>query len=99
MSLVVRSILLGAAVSLTACTTPYATMRAGPWEYRLGYRDGCDEGYAYAGSPFYAQAYTRPAAPTAEPYRSGWVDGFNRCLDNYQHFQRTVNFLIGPPLG
>jgi len=99
MSLVDRLILLGAAVSLTACTTPYATMPPGPWEYRLGYRDGCDEGYAYAGSPFYRQAYVRPAPPAAEPYRSGWIVGFDRCLDNYQHFQRTVNFLIGPPSG
>jgi hypothetical protein len=97
MSTVTRSILLGAAVSLAACTTPYATMPPGPWEYRLGYRDGCDDGYAYAGSPFYQQAYTLPAAPTVEPYRSGWVAGFDRCLDNYQHLQRTVNFLIGPP--
>lgn len=99
MSLVARSILLCVALALAACTTPYATMPPGPWEYRLGYRDGCDEGYAYAGSPFYKQAYTLPAAPTAEPYRTGWITGFDRCLDNYQHFQRTVNFLIGPPLG
>ncbi|HKP27511.1 MAG TPA: hypothetical protein VJV39_26825 [Dongiaceae bacterium] len=99
MSLAVRPILFGAMVSLTACTTPYDTMPPGPWEYRLGYRDGCDEGYAYAGSPLYRQTSTRPAAPTAEPYRSGWLAGFDRCLDNYQHFQRTVNFLIGPPLG
>jgi len=99
MSLVARSILLGAAVSVAACTTPMATMPPGTWEYRLGYRDGCDKGYSYAGSPFYQQTYARPAPPTAEPYRAGWVEGFDRCLENYQHFQRTVNFLIGPPLG
>ena len=97
MSLVARLILLGAVVSLTACTTPYATMPPGPWEYRLGYRDGCDDGYAYAGSPFYQQATTLPTAPATKPYRNGWLAGFDRCLDNYQHFQRTVNFLFGPP--
>ena len=97
MSLMARSVLLCTAVALTGCTTPYATMPPGPWEYRLGYRDGCDAGYAYAGSPFYEQVDTLPAAPTAEPYRSGWLAGFDRCLDNYQHIQRTVNFLVGPP--
>lgn len=97
MSLMARSVLLCTAVALTGCTTPYATMPPGPWEYRLGYRDGCDEGYAYAGSPFYEQVDTLPAPPTAEPYRSGWLAGFDRCLDNYQHIQRTVNFLVGPP--
>ena len=99
MSLSTRLAFLAAILSLAGCTTPYATMPPGPWEYRLGYRDGCDDGYAYAGSPFYKQVYTLPARPTAEPYRTGWVEGFDRCLDNYQHFQRTVNFLIGPPLG
>ena len=89
--------LLGAVVAVAGCTTPMATMPPGPWEYRLGYRDGCDSGYAYAGSPFYRQLVARPQAPTVEPYRSGWIAGFDRCLDNYQHLQRTVNFLVGPP--
>jgi hypothetical protein len=97
MDLMIRLTLLGVLASLAACTTPMSTMPPGPWEYRLGYRDGCDDGYAYAGSPFYRQARALPATPTAEPYRSGWIAGFDRCLDNYQHFQRTVSFLIGPP--
>ena len=42
---------------LTACTTPMFTMPPGPPSYRVGFHDGCDTGYAYAGSPFYQRAF------------------------------------------
>jgi hypothetical protein len=73
------------------------TMPPGPPEYRVGYYDGCDSGYAYAGSPFYQPLVAEPEAPAGEPYRTGWQQGFRHCLANYQHIQKTVNFLIGPP--
>jgi hypothetical protein len=97
MSLMARLIILGAAVSVAGCTTPMFTMPPGPHAYRVGYYDGCDSGYGYAGSPFYQQIEVAPPAPGTEPYRSGWQAGFDRCRANYQHIQRTVNFLIGPP--
>ena len=93
-----RLALLIAAASLAGCTTPMFTMPPGPRDYRVGYHDGCDAGYAYAGSPFYQPIAFLPAAPGAEPYRTGWQDGFERCSANYQHIQRTANFLLGPPL-
>jgi hypothetical protein len=100
MDLTTRLILLCVLASLAACTTPTFTMPPGPRDYRVGYYDGCDAGYAYAGSPFYEPIDAEPAAPAgAELYRTGWQIGFNRCRGNYQHIQRTVNFLIGPPLG
>ncbi|HEY3148833.1 MAG TPA: hypothetical protein VGJ75_20895 [Dongiaceae bacterium] len=93
-----RSALLSTCVVLAACTTPMFTMPPGPHDYRVGFHDGCDAGYAYAGSPFYAALDTAPTAPAGEPYRSGWQLGFNRCSANYRHIQETVNFLLGPPL-
>jgi hypothetical protein len=93
----VRLTFLGVAISLAGCTTPMFTMPPGPREYRVGFHDGCDAGYAYAGSPFYEPIAVPPAAPRTEPYRSGWISGFGECAGNYQHIQKTVNFLLGPP--
>lgn len=98
MHLATRSALCGVGAMLAACTTPMFTMPPGPPDYRTGFHDGCDAGYAYAGSPFYAPLPMEPEAPGTEPYRSGWLVGYNRCRANYQHIQETVNFLLGPPL-
>jgi hypothetical protein len=92
-----RLIVLVAAGSLAACTTPMFTMPPGPQAYRVGFHDGCDAGYAYAGSPFYKPIAALPAPPTAEPYRSGWLNGFGRCRASYQRIQSTVSLLLGPP--
>ena len=92
-----RLVALGAALSLAGCTTPTFTMPPGPQAYRVGFHDGCDAGYAYAGSPFYEPIATLPAAPGVEPYRSGWVEGFERCRASYQRIQSTVSLLFGPP--
>jgi len=96
MDLTIRLTLLGVLASLAACTTPMFTMPPGPRDYRVGYHDGCDAGYAYAGSPFYEPIDVEPAAPGAAPYRDGWQAGFSQCLGNYLHIQRTANFLLGP---
>lgn len=81
---------------LTACTTPMFTMPPGPPDYRVGFHDGCDAGYAYAGSPFYEQGEaTQP--PSVEPYASGWQAGFARCASSYQRIQRATDRMLGPP--
>jgi hypothetical protein len=92
-----RFAVLGAALALAACTTPMFTMPSGPQDYRIGFHDGCDAGYAYAGSPFYEPIATLPPVPEVEPYRSGWLGGFERCRKSYQRIQHTVNRLFGPP--
>jgi len=89
--------LLCAAALLAACTTPMFTMPPGPHDYRVGFRDGCDAGYAYAGSPFYEQAEVAAPPSSDEPYASGWQSGFERCKGNYQRIQRTVRTVLGPP--
>jgi hypothetical protein len=89
--------LAGAVVSLAACTTPMFTMPPGPTDYRIGFYDGCDAGYAYAGSPFYHQATTTGLTRTDEPYHAGWQAGFDRCRGSYQRIQKTVSSVLGPP--
>jgi len=85
--------------ALAACTTPMFTMPPGPEPYRVGYYEGCNAGYDYAGSPFAAP--TAPAAnANVDPwYQSGFTEGFERCKNNYQHMQKTINSVLGPPLG
>jgi hypothetical protein len=85
------------AVLLAACTTPMFTMPPGPHDYRVGFHDGCDAGYAYADSPFYAPADAAAPASSDEPYVSGWQSGFEQCRGSFQRIQRTVSTVLGPP--
>jgi hypothetical protein len=89
-------VVLGPAL-LAACTTPMFTMPPGPEAFRIGYRDGCDAGYAYAGSPFYEQSNVTAPPPATKDYTFGWHAGFEQCAANYQRMQRAVNVLLGPP--
>ena len=82
---------------LTACTTPMFTMPPGPPDYRAGFHDGCDAGYAYAGSPFYRHADVRQPPVSDEPYATGWQAGFESCRTSYQRIQRATSSILGPP--
>jgi hypothetical protein len=82
---------------LTACTTPMFTMPPGPQDFRVGFHDGCDAGYAYAGSPFYRHSETTRPPASDEPYASGWQAGFAQCASSYQRIQRATSVLFGPP--
>jgi hypothetical protein len=83
---------------LGACTTPMTTMPPGPEAYRIGYYDGCDAGYAYAGSPFYEHSDQTEPPPATADYTHGWHAGFHRCAGSFQRIQRGVFVLLGPPL-
>jgi hypothetical protein len=82
---------------LAACTTPMFTMPPGPEAYRMGYHDGCDAGYAYAGSPFYEHSDVTEPPPAKPDYTYGWHAGFQKCAGSYQSIQRAGNLLLGPP--
>jgi hypothetical protein len=82
---------------LTGCTTPMFTMPPGPEGYRIGYYDGCDAGYAYAGSPFYEKSDVTEPPPATEDYTDGWNAGFQRCAASYQRIQRAISVPLGPP--
>jgi hypothetical protein len=82
---------------LTACTTPMFTMPPGPPDFRVGYYDGCDAGYAYAGSPFYEHSDVTEPPVSSEDYVTGWQEGFVKCKSSYQRIQRALNVAYGPP--
>lgn len=83
-------------VILAGCSTPMFTMPPGLEDYRVGFHDGCDEGYAYAGSPFATSPASAPARSN-EIYASGWQAGFEHCKYHYQRIQRVVSTVFGPP--
>jgi len=81
---------------LAGCTTPMSTMPPGAEGFRIGYYDGCDGGYAYAGSPFYEQSDVMDPPPNAKPaYASGWRAGFQKCATHFQRMQRAVSVFAG----
>ena len=88
--------LIGVLCVLAACSTPN-TAPPGPKDYRIGFQDGCDAGYAYAGSPYHEPSQAVDPQRTDEPYRTGWKAGFSRCKRHYQRVQSTVHHLFGPP--
>ena len=97
--LVPRSIQAGlrflAAVARGAGSTPTWTSPPGPERFQIGYKDGCDAGYASAGSPFYERA-DNPAVPEADAdYQDGWRMGFYECEKSYNHFQATLHSMFG----
>ena len=92
-----KGLLLAVVGLLAGCTTPAVTMPPGPPAYRVGFHDGCDAGYAYAGSPFYGAENIVEPLQLQEPYLSGWQAGFDRCRASYQRIQRTVAAVFGPP--
>lgn len=90
--------LAGAALAVLAgCSTPTFTAPPGPPAFRIGYTDGCDTGYAWAGSPLYRRI-ERPVPPrTDEPYLTGWKDGFQRCRRHMRRVEWNLHSILGTP--
>ena len=83
---------------LSGCTTPMFTMPAGTTNYRVGFAEGCDAGYAVAGSPFYSKLDGAEPRRGEEDFQAGWFAGFNRCKTSYERVQNTIASFLGPPL-
>lgn len=98
-NILTRGVFLPVALALLAgCTTPYATLPPGSTAYRTGFAEGCDAGYAVAGSPFYAKLEEARPQRSDEDYIGGWARGFHRCKSNYERVQSTIASFLGPPL-
>ena len=90
----VGSIILAAAL-LGACSTPTWTSPPGPERFQVGYKEGCDAGYATAGSPFYDRIDAPPVPEADADYQNGWRWGFYECEKSYNHFQATLHSMFG----
>ena len=84
-------------VLLAGCTTPSFSLPPGTKDFREGYAEGCDAGYAVAGSPFYSYRDKAEPPPKGDPRRVGWLAGYDRCKRNYERIQGTLHALFGPP--
>src|SRR5215813_1084031 len=83
----------GGAALLSACATPMFTMPPGPPDYRVGFHDGCDAGYAYAGSPLSRDVDVREPPDSDGSYALGWQVGFAHCKSSYQRIQRATSLI------
>ncbi len=51
------AVLAGVVLLLAGCGTTMLTVPPGPGDYRDGFRDGCDSGYAASGNFLYVRAH------------------------------------------
>jgi len=87
--------LLCASILAAGCSTPAWTSPPGSERYQIGYKDGCDDGYAIAGSIFYERIDSAEPAYDDVDYVNGWHYGFLNCKKKQEHFQATLHSILG----
>jgi hypothetical protein len=91
-------VLLGwVSILIASCAPPQWASPAGPRAFQMGYHEGCDAGYAIAGSPLYQRIDSAKPPRSKEPYLSGWEYGFYDCRGNYDRIQNTIRSILSPP--
>jgi len=86
---------LFASLLAAGCATPAWTSPPGSERYQIGYKDGCDDGYAIAGSMFYERIDSAAPAYDDVDYVNGWHYGFLNCKKKQEHFQATLHSILG----
>ncbi len=81
---------------VAACSTPTWTSPPGSAKFQVGYHDGCDAGYAVAGSPFYDRIEHAEPSYQDSHYVTGWQVGFIDCKSSYDRIQATIHSFFGP---
>ena len=94
-SATLTTIFLWVGLMATGCATPAWTSPPGSERYQIGYRDGCDAGYAIAGSFFYERIDSAWPAYDDGDYVSGWENGYDQCKRKQDRFQATVHSIFG----
>lgn len=61
-----------------------------PPDYRAGYRDGCESGYAAAGNPYMRTRKNIDLFLGNPVYKTGWEDGFAYCKGDYESTSRAL---------
>ena len=77
------------------CSTPSWTSPAGTETYQIGYKEGCDSGYAIAGSPMYERIDEASPPFDNAQYVQGWSEGFHSCRTRYNRIQSTIHSVLG----
>ncbi len=79
---------------LAGCALPASLSPAGSSSYRQGYHDGCDGGYAVAGSPLYVQRDSASPSGDDPEYVNGWMEGYSRCNNSWSRVQNTIHTVL-----
>jgi hypothetical protein len=80
---------------VSACSMPTWTSPPGPERFQIGYHDGCDAGYAVAGSPFYDRIEHAEPGDQDSYYVHGWQVGFHDCKGSSDRIQATIHSFFG----
>ena len=89
------AVLAGVVLLLAGCGTTMLSVPPGPGDYRDGYRDGCDSGYAASGNFLYARDYDAERAEANEQYALGWQAGYGKCQARFHRIQRSFSVILG----
>ncbi len=88
------AVLAGVVLLLAGCGTTMLTVPPGPGDYRDGFRDGCDSGYAASGNFLYVRAHDAERAEADREYDLGWQAGYGKCQARFHRIQRNVYFIL-----
>jgi len=80
----------------TGCATPTWTSPPGPERFQIGYKDGCGDGFAVAGSFLYERIDSAEPAHNDANYVHGWRAGFRDCKRKQDRIQATLHSMFGP---
>ena len=94
-SAAITMMLLWIGLMASGCSTPVWTSPPGSERYRIDYKDGCDAGFAIAGSFFYARIDSAEPADDDADYLAGWQDGFDGCRRRQNRVQATLHSIFG----
>ena len=89
------AMLLCAGLLAASCSTPTWTSPPGSERYQIGYKEGCDAGYAVAGSIFYERIERAEPIHDEVDYVNGWEYGYLKCKKKQEHFQATLHSILG----
>lgn len=93
---ILRILAVGAVLAVvSACHTDLIAVPPGSEAYRVGFRDGCDSGYAEAGNGAFTYVDAGESVLPADDYRDGWTTGYFDCKRSFQRIQRTVHLFLG----
>jgi hypothetical protein len=94
-STALTTMLLWVGLMSAGCATPTWTSPPGSERSQIGYKDGCDAGFAVAGSFFYERIDSAEPAHDDVDYVHGWRAGFVDCKKKQDRVQATLHSMFG----
>ena len=87
--------LLSIGLLVSGCAMPVWTSPPGSERFQIGYKDGCDAGFALAGSSFYERIDQAEPPDKDQDYVYGWQIGLLECKRKQDRVQATLHSMLG----